>query len=65
MTWSKQLSPWPRPRLRSPQPKKAVEWYREAAEQGHAGAQFNLGVCYANGEGMSKDVGQAVVAEGR
>jgi len=34
---------------------KAVEWYTKAAEQGHAIAQFNLGICYYNGEGVAKD----------
>ena len=29
-----------------------VRWYRLAAEQGHASAQSNLGVMYANGEGV-------------
>ena len=31
---------------------EAVRWYRMAAEQGDAGAQYNLGVMYANGEGV-------------
>ena len=26
---------------------EAVKWYRKAAEQNHAQAQYNLGVCYA------------------
>jgi len=34
-------------------------WYRRAAEAGHAGAQFNLGVCYSNGDGVAKDAEQA------
>jgi TPR repeat protein len=25
--------------------KQAVKWYRLAAEQGHANAQYNLGLC--------------------
>ena len=29
--------------------------YRLAADQGHAAAQFNLGVMYANGEGVPQD----------
>jgi hypothetical protein len=29
----------------------AVEWYRKAADQGHAYAQNNLGLMYANGQG--------------
>ena len=37
-----------------------MRWYRLAAEQGHAGAQSNLGVMYANGEGVLKDDAEAV-----
>jgi TPR repeat protein len=33
---------------------KAVEWYRKAAEQGNAHAQFCLGVTYSTGEGGIK-----------
>ena len=39
---------------------KAVKWYRLAAEQGHASAQYNLGVRYANGKGVSQDDAKAV-----
>ena len=38
---------------------QAVYWYRKAAEQGHATAQFNLAVSYRNGEGVAQDHGQA------
>ena len=34
---------------------EAVRWYRLAAEQGEATAQFNLGIMCANGEGVLKD----------
>ena len=34
---------------------EAVRWYRKAAEQGHAEAQYNLGSCYDNGDGVAKD----------
>lgn len=34
---------------------KTVNWDKYAAEQGFATAQFNLGVKYANGEGVRKD----------
>ncbi|HEV8552721.1 MAG TPA: tetratricopeptide repeat-containing serine protease family protein [Casimicrobiaceae bacterium] len=37
-----------------------AEWYQKAATQGNADAQFNLGVMYANGEGVSKDAAKAV-----
>ena len=34
---------------------EAVRWFRMAAEQGHAGAQFNLGLMYAEGRGVPED----------
>ena len=34
---------------------KAIRWYRLAADQGDARAQFNLGVSYAEGQGVEKD----------
>ena len=40
---------------------KAVEWYRKAAEQGHANAQYKLGVMYKNGSGVQQD--NAMVVE--
>ena len=39
---------------------EAVRWYRLAAEQGHASAQFNLGLMYARGLGVSEDDAEAV-----
>jgi TPR repeat protein len=38
---------------------KAAEWYRKAADQNHAFAQFNLGVMYARGQGVAPDPVQA------
>ena len=38
---------------------EAVKWYRQAAEQGNAKAQVNLGVMYAKGQGVRQDKGQA------
>jgi hypothetical protein len=35
--------------------KKAAELYQLAANQGDAGAQFGLGLCYAKGKGVVKD----------
>ena len=32
-----------------------MKWYRKAAEQNYAEAQYNLGVCYYNGQGVAKD----------
>jgi hypothetical protein len=34
---------------------EAVQWYRWAAEQGHAKAQFLLAIMYANGEGVPQN----------
>ena len=31
-------------------------WYTKAAEQGYARAQFNLGLMYANGQGVTQDI---------
>ena len=33
----------------------AVTWYRKAAEKGHVGAQYSLGVAYADGSGIPRD----------
>ena len=38
----------------------AITWFRRAAEQGFAEAQFNLGVMYANGHGVPQDDAMAV-----
>ena len=38
----------------------AYSWLLKAAEQGVAGAQFNLGVCYANGQGVEQNYTEAV-----
>lgn len=34
---------------------EAVQWYRRAAEQDLADAQFNLGVMYTEGEGVPEN----------
>ena len=39
--------------------KAAVKWYTLAAEQGFAGAQYNLGVRFYNGQGVPQDYIQA------
>ena len=39
----------------------AVEWYRKAAEQGHAGAQYYLGNMYCFGQGVDYNRSTAVV----
>ena len=38
---------------------KAVKWYRKAAEQGNADAQFFLGFMYDAGRGVPQDDAQA------
>ena len=38
---------------------EAVLWWRKAAEQGFADAQFKLGLMYGVGEGVPKDEVQA------
>jgi TPR repeat protein len=39
---------------------EAVKWYRKAAEQGNANAQYNLGMMYDNGSGVEKNKVEAV-----
>ncbi len=39
---------------------QAVEYFRKAAEQGHTDAQFYLGYCYENGQGVAQDYMEAV-----
>ena len=39
--------------------KKAVEWYRLSAEQGHTLAQHSLGNIYREGKGIKQDYVQA------
>ena len=39
---------------------EAANWFRNLAERGSAQAQYNLGVCYENGEGVEKDMTEAV-----
>ncbi len=38
---------------------EAVRWYRLAADQGNAGAQYNLGLCYENGWGVTQSLEEA------
>ncbi len=37
----------------------AAHWFAKAAEQGHKRAQNHLGLLYARGEGVEKDLAQA------
>ena len=40
--------------------KRQLNGIKKLFEQGHAGAQNNLGYCYENGIGVKKDVKEAV-----
>jgi hypothetical protein len=40
--------------------KETVKWWRKAAEQGYATAQYNLGMMYATGEGVPQDYKEAI-----
>jgi TPR repeat protein len=40
---------------------EVVKWFRMSAEQGHAEAQFLLGVMYREGEGVPQDFAEAQV----
>lgn len=42
------------------QDNEEVKKYRQAAEQGNANAQYSLGNCYYNGQGVPKDYEEAV-----
>ena len=39
---------------------EAANWFRDLEEKGSAQAQYNLGVCYENGEGVEKDTSEAM-----
>ena len=38
---------------------EAYEWYKKAADQGYSAAQYNIGVLYNNGYGVSQDYNKA------
>ena len=38
---------------------EAVKWFRRAANQGYAEAQYDLGLIYFNGRGVTRDNGEA------
>ena len=40
---------------------KAVECYRQAGAQGHAGARYSLGTCFEHGKGIQKDKSKATI----
>lgn len=35
--------------------RRAARWFRRAAEQGHTGAQYNMGVLHLHGHGVAQD----------
>ena len=39
---------------------EAVKWWQKAAEQGYAEAQYNMGICYYSGTGITRDYTEAV-----
>jgi hypothetical protein len=39
---------------------EAMRWYRKAAEQGNADAQFTIGLLYENGWGVAQDYAEAM-----
>ncbi len=39
---------------------EAAYWYRQAAEQGYAIAQYNLGYMYQSGRGVPRDYKEAL-----
>jgi TPR repeat protein len=39
----------------------AVKFFQRAADEGNAGAQFRLGVCYARGEGVRQNLKTAII----
>jgi TPR repeat protein len=47
-------------KILSNDPATAAAWFHRSAAQGYADAQFNLGLMYANGEGVPQDPGKAV-----
>ncbi len=39
---------------------ESIYWYQRAAEHGHACAQLRVGECYYSGNGVAKDLNQAI-----
>jgi len=37
-----------------------VQWYKAAAEQGYAAAQYNLGYCYEKGFGVTTKLNEVM-----
>jgi hypothetical protein len=45
--------------VQHPNRKEGLDWFLRAADQGLSGAQFNLGLCYAEGTGVAIDYTEA------
>ena len=43
-----------------PKLSEALDLYRTSAGQGHAGAMYNMAMCYENGLGVPKDFTKAI-----
>jgi len=39
----------------------SAEWFRKAADQGNAKAQYRLGMLYSSGEGIAKSIKNAYI----
>ena len=37
-----------------------MKWYRKAMKQGFVAAQYNLGLCYINGDGVAKNINKGI-----
>jgi hypothetical protein len=44
---------------------QAADWYRKAADQSHALAQFNLAMMYAQGQGVARSDAESVIWFGK
>ena len=40
---------------------QAVSWFQKAADQGNAGAEYDLGVAYLDGHGVKQDTAHALI----
>jgi len=41
-------------------PAEAMRWYRKAADQGYATAQYSVGLGYRDGDGVPQDIAEAM-----
>jgi TPR repeat protein len=47
-------------KAKEPDYAQAADWYLKAAHQNHAMAQFNLGIMYGSGQGVTRDQAQSM-----